>query len=79
MESPRATDLGITYVTDSMKSYNLNLMGLTVSQLHHYSWGGIIGLGGGLIIDSNGAGVGPTSLFAYEIVRARGVVTHTVH
>ena len=68
---PRATDLGITYITKSMFEYNLNLMGLSVGRRQYYKWGGILGIGAGLIISSNGAGIGPTSIFGYEFFRSK--------
>ena len=69
---PRATDVGVTYIHKSMYEVNLNLMGLTIAKRHYSKWGGILGLGAGLIISGNGAGPGLTSLFGYEFFRTKG-------
>lgn len=69
---PRSTDIGLTYITKSLLELNLNLMGITVGRRYYSKWGGILGLGGGMVLDANGLGPGITALFGYEFFRTKG-------
>ncbi len=66
---PRSTDLGFTYLTQQLMSFNINISGLTLGKRYYGSWGSLLELGGGLIIDANGLGAGPYAIFGMELFR----------
>lgn len=64
---PSAADTEIAWLTDSKWETSLSIVpGLLIGKRHQVNQF-YVGLGGGLVIDANGVGLGPYSSFGWEI------------
>ena len=63
---PGSTDIEASYLTDGLWETSLSISpGLLIGKRHKIN-NFYVGLGGGLIIDANGSGLGPYSSFGWE-------------
>ena len=63
---PSVQDLELSLITNKNWEFNVGLPGLLVGLRSVSKWGGYVSLGGGAVIDANGAGPGMYTAFGYD-------------
>lgn len=67
----RITDYEFTYMNRGGFETSASIIGLLFGRRMAFSWGGTVSMGGGLVVDANGAGPGVYTAFGMDLVCLR--------